>query len=57
MNDSPAAEQYAHLPGRDTSHDNHKQKSSGKQIRWPGQVQRRDTSYGLDGDGPEPVAN
>jgi hypothetical protein len=24
--------------------------------RGPGQVQRWDTSYGLDGDGPEPVA-
>jgi hypothetical protein len=36
---------------------NDKQISSKKQNAWPVQVQRRDTSHGLDGDGPEPVAN
>jgi hypothetical protein len=32
--------------------DNDKQASSENQITWPGQVQRPDTSHGLDGEGP-----
>jgi hypothetical protein len=34
------AEHQAHLPGRDTSHDDDKQASSTKQTKRPGQVQR-----------------
>src|SRR5262249_12996641 len=34
------AEHKAHLPGRDTNHDNDKPVSNENQLRWPGQVQR-----------------
>jgi hypothetical protein len=33
-------EHKAHLPGRDSSHDNDEPVSSGNQITWPSQVQR-----------------
>src|SRR4051794_39567051 len=43
----------AHLPAAEPVSDNDKQVSIGKHITWPGQVQRRDTSHGLVGDGPD----